>query len=140
MTKQRDSREMALKFLFCQGFVSEEESKTALKTRLSTFQSSFKAPSEVWKFTWSLINAFYLNEKEVDEHIIKRLKDWKWERISLTDKSILRIAVSETLYLETPPKVSINEALDLGKKYSTLESVSFINGILDALVTDLEIL
>ena len=66
--------------------------------------------------------------------IEKRLKNWELQRIAVIDKVILRLALAEILYFsDIPPEVSINEAIELAKKYSTEKSSKFINGILDAI-------
>lgn len=135
MTKQRDSREMALKFLFCQEFHLEEE-VLSLREKLTKFQTFFKAPSAVWAFTYDLLEALALHQKDIDKKISTNLVGWTLERLSITDRTILRLALTELLYLETPPKVAINEALDLIKKYSTKESSSFVNGILDKILNE----
>ena len=70
--------------------------------------------------------------------ISKTSQNWRLERIARVDHSILRLAVYELLYRDDiPPKVSINEAIDLGKKFGTEESGAFINGILDKIYTSL---
>ncbi len=131
MIKQRDSREMALKFLFCQEFSTEGVSTLSLREKLTMFQSSFKAPEPVWTFTWDLLNGFESNRSDIDDKIKGHLVNWNLERLSITDRNILRIAITEMLFLDTPPKVALNEAVDLGKKYSTKEASAFINGLLD---------
>lgn len=136
MTKQRDSREMALKFLFCQEFAESTAQTLSLKSRLTQFQASFSAPSEVWKFTSQILQAFQSHQEEVDSLIQSHLQNWTLDRVSLADKNLLRIALSEMLYLDTPPKVALNEAIDLGKKYSTSESASFINALLDRVLDE----
>ncbi len=136
MIKQRDSREMALKFLFCQEFASPESAALSLRGKLTMFQNSFKAQEDVWKFTWDLLNGFESNCDSIDAKIKSNLVNWSIERLSITDRNILRIAIAEMLFLDTPPKVAINEAVDLGKKYSTKESAAFINGVLDSILTE----
>lgn len=131
MTKQRDSREMALKFLFCQEFAVEGAGVLSLREKLTMFQTSFKAQEAVWKFTWDILNGFESNRSEIDEKIQTNLVNWNLQRLSITDRNILRIAIAEMLFLDTPPKVALNEAVDLGKKYSTQEASAFINGLLD---------
>ena len=134
MTKQRDSREMALKFLFCQEFSAPEENILSVREKLTKFQNSFKAQAEVWKFTFELLDNLDQNKEAVDEHIKKNLIGWSLDRLSITDRNILRLAITEMIYLETPPKAAINEAVDLTKKYSTKESSAFVNGLLDNLL------
>ena len=75
------------------------------------------------------------NKKEIDAQIEKNLKqDWKIERISKIDLSILRLAIYEIKYKEVPFKVAINEAVELAKKYGEASSKNFVNGILASVV------
>lgn len=134
--KQRDSREMALKFLFCQEFAPEENQVLSLREKMTLFQNSFRAQELVWKFTWEILSAFNENQVAIKEKIETNLLNWKIDRLSITDRNIIRIAIAEMLYLETPPKVALNEAVDLGKKYSTKESSAFINGLLDGVLNE----
>lgn len=72
---------------------------------------------------------------EIDSIIEEKLVKWELKRIASVDRCLLRMAVYELLYMpEIPPAVTINEALELGKKYSEPDSVSFINGLLDKLI------
>ena len=81
----------------------------------------------------NMISLFIENREIIDEHINKNLKGWDIERISKIDLSILRIGLAEMLFREDiPMKVSINEAIELGKTYGTEESPSFISGLLGA--------
>ena len=67
-------------------------------------------------------------DKLIDEH----LKNWEFSRIALLDKLIMRMAITEMLFInDVPPKVVISEAIEIAKEYSTAESSSFVNGILD---------
>ncbi len=135
MIKQRDGREMALKFLFCQEFASPESIDLSLYEKLTLFQNSFKAQDSVWKFTRQILLGFEVNREAINKKIKTNLVNWSMKRLSITDKSILRIAITEMLFLDTPVKVAINEAVDLSKKYSTKESSAFINGLLDTVLT-----
>lgn len=77
--------------------------------------------------------------EQVDEAIREHVKNWDFERIALVDRIILRMAVCEFLAFEDiPPKVTINEAIEVAKKYSTSKSGQFINGILDAVLLDMQ--
>jgi len=70
--------------------------------------------------------------KEIDHLIERYSENWRLDRMTLIDRNILRMAIFELLYCEeVPPKVTLNEAIDLGKRYGNEESGSFINGILD---------
>jgi N utilization substance protein B len=75
----------------------------------------------------------------IDREIIQKLRNWDFTRLAVIDKIILRMAVIELLYFkDIPPEVSLNEAIELAKKFSTEKSDKFINGILDAIVAELK--
>lgn len=79
------------------------------------------------------------NKDEIDSYIIDHLKNWDFNRLALTDKIILRMAIMELVHMsDIPPEVSINEAIELAKKFSTDKSDKFINGILDAVFRKLK--
>jgi N utilization substance protein B len=72
------------------------------------------------------------HRQEIDRLIEERSENWRLNRMTIIDRNILRIAIFELLYCgDIPPKVTLNEAIDLGKRYGSEESGSFINGILD---------
>jgi N utilization substance protein B len=76
---------------------------------------------------------------ELDEKIKERVANWEMNRIALVDKILLRIGICELLYFpDIPPKVSINESIEIAKEYSTARSGKFINGILDAILSELK--
>ncbi len=78
-------------------------------------------------------------QDEANEVIRKRLKNWDFDRIALIDRILLRMSVTEMLYFEDiPPKVTINEAIEIAKRFSTPKSGHFINGLLDAIRLDLQ--
>lgn len=82
-------------------------------------------------FINSTINNVMENIKEIDGYIIKSAPEWPIEQISSIDKTILRVAISEILYSDdVPPKVAINEAVELGKTFGGQNSSKFINGVL----------
>lgn len=79
------------------------------------------------------------NQSEIDAFIGRHLENWDFERVALVDRIILRMAVCELLaFDDIPPKVSINEAIEVAKRFSTAKSGKFINGILDAILLELE--
>jgi len=78
-------------------------------------------------------------KEELDRLIRKASKHWRLERMPIVDRNVLRIALYEVLYLkDIPPKVSIDEAVELGKKFGTDESGAFINGVLDSIYHQME--
>ena len=85
----------------------------------------------------STIKGIYNNINVIEEKISKNLKlDWKIDRISKIDLSLLKLAIYEILFTETPYKVAINEVIELSKKYSEEKSSNFINGILASVVKE----
>jgi N utilization substance protein B len=74
----------------------------------------------------------------IDERIKTRAEHWRIERMAIVDRNVLRLAVFEFLFEETPHTVVINEALEIARRFSTFEATQFINGILDAIKHDLE--
>ncbi len=83
-------------------------------------------------FAKGLLNTFLEKEKHLETYIVPKLKNWDPERIASLDMIIMKLGVAEFLYFETiPPKVTINEYIDIAKEYSTQQSGQFVNGILD---------
>ena len=98
----------------------------------------FGAPPDARPFSTFLIEGTWQHRLEIDKLISGCSEHWSLSRMSKVDRSILRMAVYELLYCDDiPPKVTLNEAIDLGKAYGSENSGSFINGILDALYVKL---
>jgi len=126
MGGRRLSREMALKVLFQIDLVSTNIEE-ALKY---TFEDG-EFSDEVKEFSLILVNGVLSNLSKIDKSISNYTNNWSLERITNIDRNILRIAIYEILYLNNIPKsVSINEAVELAKKYGTKSSFSFVNGVL----------
>jgi len=88
-------------------------------------------------FAEQLLCGVYAHRDELDEMIVGASENWRLERMSIIDRNVLRIALYEMRYrAEIPPKVSINEAIDLGKTFGSPDSGAFINGILDHLLPE----
>lgn len=82
-------------------------------------------------FVNNLVNGVLDKEKELDNIANKYLKNWNLSRLGLTDQAIIKISLYELLYTDTPPKVCIDEAIELAKEYSDDKVVGMINAILD---------
>jgi transcription antitermination protein NusB len=88
--------------------------------------------TDKWDFARSLLTTVLEKSEHLESFIIPRLKNWDPERIAALDMIIMKMGVAEFLYFETiPPKVTINEYIDISKEYSTQQSGQFVNGILD---------
>jgi len=91
------------------------------------------------EFARKLINRIAANKNELEKKIMDRVSNWEVDRIAIIDKILLNIGIAEILYFEDiPPKVSINEVIDMAKEFSSSNSGKFINGILDAILSDLK--
>lgn len=129
MGYRRKSRELAMQALFYMDMM-ENVSIEALEF----FCHHFPPPKRVQPFFLALATGVINNHREIDAIIERFSSNWKISRMSGVDRNILRIAVYELLYCnEIPPKVSINEAIDVGKRFGTEDSGAFINGILDSI-------
>lgn len=128
---RRLAREIAFKALF-QVDIGKCRAEMALKHSLEEF--SFK--NEEAKFIRDLVEGVVEKKDILDETIKQHLVKWELDRLSAVDRNLLRLALYEIVYRsDIPHAVSINEALELAKKYgSTGEAVGFINGILDRAV------
>lgn len=129
MGKRRKAREYAL-----QGLYIYETVKPSLDDILTYNWIEEEISSESKDFASKLINGTVDHIEEIDTLIKKHAKNWKFERIDTIDKSILRLSIFSILYFEdVPQNVTINEAIELGKKYGGDHSSQFINGILDTI-------
>ena len=152
MGKRREARERAVQFLFQHDLNPPEN----LDLELATFWGSQRASeiedekgpakwgettelppptaeeAETRLFSEPLIKGVLQHRDAIDEHIKKHAKNWDFNRIAVVDRNIMRLAIYEMLHREDiPPVVSINEAVDIAKKFSTEDSGKFVNGILD---------
>ena len=129
MRKRRRSRELAL-----QGLYAEEVSGNNLDIVLDRVASDGNHDKEVVLFASELIKKAVAEKSKLDKEMTAVVENWEFERIALVDRLIVRMALCELLHFhEIPPKVTINEAIELAKTYSTLKSGRFVNGILDSL-------
>lgn len=83
------------------------------------------------RFTRSLVQGTDEKRKEIDDALTTATQNWSLSRMNATDRSILRLATYEIMFMDTPKPVIINEAIELAKKFGTNDSASFVNGVLD---------
>ena len=132
MGKRRAARELALKFLYQTEFNSNSPD-----SELNSFCERANVSEEIQDFTQTLIKNIFVHKKEVDGLLKKISANWVPDRMAMIDKNILRLGICELLFdSTTPPKVVINEAVEIAKKFGTEESPDFINGILDKVFKD----
>jgi len=126
--KRRRAREYALQILF-QLDVTDSKSNDNL---FEDFWENINEEDDVKEFAKDIVRGTRENIDTIDEIIKKAAEHWTIDRMAVVDRNILRAATYELLYRpDIPPSVTINEAIDISKKYSTEDSSSFINGILD---------
>ncbi len=127
MSSRRESREFALQILY-QIDLSKQDAEESLKN----FWADKSFSPETKKFTENLVKGTFAKQKDIDLLICQYSDHWKIERLNAIDRNILRFAIYELLYLkDIPPVVSINEAIEVAKKYSTADSGKFVNAVLD---------
>ena len=130
---RREARENAFKLIFEIPFFETEGYSERLKFFFNTLSDTITDDDR--QYIIDTVTACFKNLEAVDSAISANLKNWKIERLSKVDLSILRLAASEILYVDSiPSKVSINEAVNVAKIYGDDNSPSFINGVLAQLV------
>lgn len=131
-TTRRQTREKVLQVLY-----AHEMTKDPIEKIKTDLLSDIEDEDNI-KFAGKLIKEVLNNKIRFDEMIKSAVSNWDIERIALLDFIIIKMCLSEFLFFEEiPPKVSINEAIDLAKDYSTRNSGKFVNGILDSLLSRL---
>lgn len=127
-SQRRECRAAALQFLYAWSI----NKPANLTDDLHVFFQNQENPREHYAFAEELIDGVLKNIDEIDGHIRTLAHNWEFDRIARIDLAILRLAIYEMLFRkDIPPVVSINEAIDLSKNFSTADSKRFINGILD---------
>ncbi|GAE02385.1 N utilization substance protein B [Clostridium sporogenes] len=141
---RRKSREVAMRLLF-QTTLNEENLEEALENLKDVRESEESAKEKDYEsidlkdvdidYVKRIIKGIEENKEEIDEKIKGNLKNWKIERLSKVDLSILRLCTYELKFEEDiPSKVSVNEAIELAKKYSGEKAATFINGVLGKMI------
>ncbi len=127
MGKRRRSREFSLQVLYQLEIVKQNPLQA-----IHQLSDHFSPEEGTDEFVKRVVLGVMEHRQEIDRLIEERSEHWRLDRMTFIDRNILRIAIFELLYCsEIPPKVTLNEAIDLGKRYGSEESGSFINGILD---------
>jgi len=130
--RRRKARELALRMLY-QVETAGEDSQLAL----ARYCESFPYQQDILDYTRLLLSGVRQDQAAIDKHIEKASEHWKLGRTTYIDRSILRLAVFEMLFSQdVPPKVAIDEALEMAKKYGNEESKDFINGVLDKILKE----
>ncbi|MDD2927371.1 MAG: transcription antitermination factor NusB [Candidatus Omnitrophica bacterium] len=130
MRKRTLAREYALQVLY-QLDITSDVPKNALENFWSNRKDE-EIDAVLKEFSSELVRGVVQNLEEIDKKIVKYAANWQLKRMAVVDRNIMRLGCFELLYREDiPPKVSINEAVELAKKFSGIESGKFVNAILD---------
>ncbi len=128
--KRKETREEAVKIAYCMDINKDFDKEIPCK-----FISHFEIEDVDTEYLNKTMDDLIDNIEIIDKHITDNSKDWKINRIAKVDLAVLRVAIAELLYNDQiPESVSINEAVEISKKYSNEDSHKFINGILGTVV------
>ncbi len=132
--KRRVIRERVLQALY-----ACELSKQPLSSVINYVFSDLGNQKEALEFARSFLETIIQHQDEIDNIIRKKVTNWEFNRIAVIDKLILRMGICELVFFEDiPPKVTINEAIEIAKRYSTENSGTFVNGVLDSILIDMK--
>jgi N utilization substance protein B len=134
MGKRRDGREAAVQFLYQRDLNSADGESPSP----ADFWALRPATKKIQDFATELIEGILENQADIDSRIKKYVANYELDRIAAVDRNILRVAIYEMLFCkDVPPVVSINEAIEIAKRFGSDDSGRFVNGVLDRLRHDL---
>lgn len=130
--RRRKARELALKMLY-----QLETNNEGAELALDRYCETFPYQKDVTDYAMLLLSGIKKEKEMIDGFITSASEHWKMDRIAFVDKNVMRIGVYEMLFSrDVPPKVAIDEAIEMGKKYGNGDSGDFINGVLDRILKD----
>lgn len=133
MGKRRQSRELVIQFLYL-----IEMNEGEVQDQLKLFWESHPTAEDVQSFTEEILKDTFDHKEAIDARLEKYSDNWTLSRMTVIDRNLLRMAASEILYSTTvPPKVAIDEAVEIAKRFGSEDSPNFINGILDRILKEL---
>lgn len=135
MGNRRFSRELVIQFLYL-----SEMNEGETEDQLGSFWENNSCKEEgVQSFAEDILGNIFDHKKEIDARLEKYSDNWTLSRMTVIDRNLLRMAASELMYSKTvPPKVAIDEAVEIAKKYGSEDSPNFINGVLDRILRELK--
>ena len=132
MGKRRSSRELVVKFLYL-----IDMNRDKVEDQLKEFWEHTPCQKEIQVYADEILHKFFERREDVDRLIEKFSENWTLPRMAVIDRNLLRMAACEILFCrDTPPKVVIDEAVEIAKKYGSADSPNFINGILDRVMKE----
>ena len=135
MRKRTRAREIALQILY-QMDITHDTPQTCLDSFWQAHTDEH-IDEDIKSFTAELVKGVAHNLEEIDEKITQYATNWRLQRMAVVDRNIMRMSCYELMFCsDIPPKVSINEAVELAKKYSSLEASKFVNGVIDKIKSE----
>ncbi|HUL42725.1 MAG TPA: transcription antitermination factor NusB [Bacteroidota bacterium] len=132
--KRRLIREKVLQALY-----AYELSREPITDVINNVLGELKTQKDDFEFAKKLVTEVIHHEEEVEKYIKAKVAHWEFDRIAMVDRLLLRMGICEMLYFpDIPPKVTINESIEVAKAFSTEKSGKFINGVLDAILEELK--
>jgi N utilization substance protein B len=132
--RRRVVRERVLQALY-----AYELSHEPIQTIIDNILGELQKQPESFTFAKKLILKVIECSKELDDFIRQRVEHWEFSRLAIIDRIVLRMSICELLYFDDiPPKVTINEAIEIARAFSTDKSDKFVNGVLDSILEDLK--
>lgn len=132
MSRRRKAREIALQTLY-----TEEVSGADWRAAFQDNVKRRKPSEEVVGYAERLVELVIEERMQLDERLARRIQNWELERVSVIDKTILRIALAELMHCpDVPTNVIMNEAIELAKRFSSADAGKFVNGVLDGLARE----
>ncbi|MFH1230790.1 MAG: transcription antitermination factor NusB [Planctomycetota bacterium] len=139
MRQRTQSRELALQTLYQLNFQNNIQSSDVADILMKMGdlpEDSLHINTKIIEYAKELIDGYFKHQHQIDNIIRQCATNWKFERIALVDRVILQLATYELVFRDDiPAAVGINEAIELAKKYSDINSASFVNGVLDSIVS-----
>lgn len=132
MSSRRKSRERALQLLF-----QQEVNEYSAREISEIFWKLHPADPETRSFAQFLFTRASSARAEIDELIRRHSLRWRLERMAAVDRNLLRVAVAELLFSDTPETVVLDETIEIARRFSTEDSTEFVNGVLDGIVREL---
>ena len=134
MSRRTRAREVVLQVLY------EDDLNPSRKLEVADafLRGRLKNDEELVELARALVSGVRRNRPELDQMLTERADNWSLQRMAVTDRNILRMGAFEILYLETPNRVVINEAVELAKRFGAKQSAQFVNGVLDRFLKEQE--
>lgn len=132
--KRRIIREKVLQALY-----AYELSQEPITNVVENILGELRKDAEAFEFAKEILYKTIQHQNTVDKKIRAKVDNWEFSRLAVIDRLVLRLGISELMYCpDIPPKVTINEAIEIAKEFSTEKSGKFVNGVLDAILEDMK--